>query len=140
MRAEPAHQSLSEDTFERRRDEKRLNTHVQQPGYRARRVVGVQRAKDLVTSQSRANRNLSSFRIPNFAHHHHVGVLAQNGTQSVGEVKIAAWPNGNLRHAWQFIFNRVLDGQNLFLGGINPLEDRIEGGCFAAAGWSSSQE
>ena len=82
MRANPADQSLRQDSFQRRGNQERLHAHVDQPRDRAGGVVRVQRAENLVARERGANRDLRRLRVANFTHHDHVRILAQNRAQT----------------------------------------------------------
>ena len=71
--------------FKRRGDQERLDTHVQQAGDSGGGAVGVQGREDGVAGQRGLHRHLGRLEVADFADHHHVGVLAQEGPQGGGE-------------------------------------------------------
>ena len=63
-----SHQTLGTDRVKRRRNQKRFDPHVNQPGDRTRGVVGVQGGQYHVTRQGRLDSNLRSLDVPNLTY------------------------------------------------------------------------
>ena len=122
MRTNRAHQALRQHGFNRRRNEERLDAHVNQTGESARRVVRVEGAEHQVTGQRGANRNLGGLQITNFADHDDIGVLAQNVTQTDGERQANVRAHRDLIDALQFILDRFLDRDDALVHRVNGAE------------------
>src|SRR5581483_1180819 len=81
VRAELAREPLREDAGHGGAGEERLDAHLVQARERARGVVRVQRREHEVTGERRLDRDLGGLAVADLAHHHHVGVRAQDGPQ-----------------------------------------------------------
>ena len=112
MRTDFPYQPLRQHAFQRGRNEKRLHAHVNQARYRARGIVCVQRAENLMAGERGADGDFGGFKIANFADHHDIRILPQNRAQASGKSEVTSGPNGNLRDAGQLVFNRVLNGED----------------------------
>ena len=97
-------------------------------------------AEHLVTRQRGANGDFSGFVVTDFPDHHHIGILAKDGAKSVGKIEITAGSNRYLRHAMEFIFHRVFDGEDLQFLGVNTLKNGVERGGFTTAGGTRGEE
>ena len=113
MRTEATHQTLSHHRFHGAGDQERLDSHIGQPGIRARGVVRVQRAEHQVTGQRRLNGVLGRLQVADFADQHHVRVMTQNGPQRTGERQPDLGMDLNLIDAGQLVFDRVFRGDDL---------------------------
>ena len=128
------HQPLGHDRFDGGGDQKWLDAHVNQPGERARRVIGVERAEHQVPGQRSANRNFGRFQVADFPHHDHIRVLPENMAKAHREGQSNVRADGNLVDAFEFIFDRLFDGDDALLHGIDRAQERIERSGFARAG------
>src|SRR6185437_6908119 len=77
--ADAPHEALRQHAVECRRDEIVRNAEVEQPRYRADRVVGVESAEHEVSCHGCLYRDLRRLLVAHLADHHHVGVLSENG-------------------------------------------------------------
>ena len=82
---ERAHQALRDDADETRRQQEGLDAHVAQSRDGADRGVGVQRRQHQVAGERGLHGDLRGFEVADFADHHHVRVLAQDGAQAARE-------------------------------------------------------
>ena len=71
-----AHETLRDERFHDRSEEKRLHVHVEQARDPADRIVRVQGAKDEMTSHGRADCDICRFDVANFADHNDIRILA----------------------------------------------------------------
>lgn len=78
FRTNPPHQPLRQDTIQCRRHQKWFHTHIQQPGYRANGVIGVQCTKDQMPGQSGVDGNIGRLPVSNFPHQNNVRILTHN--------------------------------------------------------------
>src|SRR4051812_46926538 len=79
--AHAPHQALRADADQARGEQKRLDAHIDQPRDGAHRIVGVKGGEDQMAGQARLHRNLRGLQVADLADHHHVRVLAQDGSQ-----------------------------------------------------------
>ena len=77
--------------------------------------------------------DLRGFRVADFADHDHVGVLADDGAQSVGETKTDLRFDLNLIDAAQLVFDRIFDGDNFFAGIVDFFQRAVKRRRLAAA-------
>ena len=80
-----------------------------------------------MTRQCGLDRNLGSFRVADFADHDHIGILAHDRAQAVGERKADLWLNLDLIYPAKLIFDRIFDGDNLFPGVVDLLQGSVKG-------------
>src|SRR5262249_45180228 len=109
-------------------NEERLDSHVVESSDRARGVVRVQRAEDLVTGECGFHRDVRGFVIANFTDHHNVGVLAQNRSKRGSEIEPDIRTGCDLVYTHQLVLNRVLDGDDVVIWTVEFLENGIERG------------
>ena len=132
--AERARQALGDDAVDRARDEERLDPHLDQAGDRRRRVVGVQRREDEVAGERRLDRDLRRLAVADLADHDDVGVGAHHRAQAVGERQAGARVDLDLGDALDLELDRVLDRDDVLLGGVEHPERRVERRRLARAG------
>ncbi len=77
MLAQNAHQALADNGPHAGREKKALDPHVDQSRDRARSGVGVQRGQDEMPSERGMNADMGGLSVTHFAHHDHIGILAQ---------------------------------------------------------------
>ena len=131
--ADGAHQALGHDRLHRRRHEKRLDAHVDQPRERARGVVRVQCAEDQVTRQRSADGDVRRLGVPNLTHHHHVRILPQDVPQAGGERQPNVRAHSDLVDALQLVLDRFLDGDDPLVHGVDRAEEGVKRGGLAGA-------
>ena len=68
-----------------------------------------------------------------------VRVVAQDGAQAAREGEPLLLVDGNLRDAADLVLDRVFDGDDLVLFGLNLVERGVERGGFAGAGGPGDQ-
>lgn len=73
------------------------------------------------------HRDRRTLEIPYFSYHHDIGILSEDSAQSsrIGIIRLVI--DLTLDDSWKFVFDRVFEGNNLFIRSIQTLEDRIEG-------------
>src|SRR5204863_4025970 len=87
--------------------EKRLDTHVDEPGEGARRIVRMQRAEHHVSREGRLNRTLGRLMVADFADEDHVRVVTQDAAQARGEGQADLRMHLDLADALVVILNRI---------------------------------
>ena len=97
-------------------------------------VVGVQRREHEVAGQRRLDGDLRGLEVADLADHDDVGVLPQDRAQRVGEGEADLRLHLDLVDAGQLVLDRVLDGEDLHVGLVQPVERRVERRRLAAAG------
>ncbi len=102
-------QRLADDRPDRRSDEERLLPHVDQPGDRPHRVIGVEGGEDKVSRQGRADRQLDGLRVPHLPDEDNVGVVPEDGPQSRGEGHPRLHVDLALPDDREFVLHRVLE-------------------------------
>ena len=75
--------------------------------------------------------DLRRLAIADFPHQHHVRVLAQNRTQPAGKGHLHFGVDLSLADTLQLIFDRILNGHDIALPGVEPAEGGVQGGAFA---------
>jgi len=109
MRTNRADKPLRHDRLDGRRDDKRLDAHVNQPRERAGRVVRVERAENQVPGERGADGDFRRLGIADFPDHHDVRVLAQNVAQAHRKRQPDVRAHGDLVDAFQLIFHRLFN-------------------------------
>src|SRR5216684_127995 len=137
--ADYADQALGHDAVERGHKVIRLDAHVDETADDVGDVVGVDGSEDQVAGERGLDGDLSGFLVADFADHDLVRVVAQDGAQTAGEGEAFFLVDGNLGDATQLVFDRVLDGNDFVFVGLDLVDGRVEGGCFARAGRSGNQ-
>ena len=134
VRADCPHEPLGKNAIERRNKVVSLDTHVQKAPQHIDHVIRVDGRKHQMPGQRRVDRNLRSLRIADLAHQNLVGIMAQNRPQSARKREPFFLIHRNLRNAPDLVLDRVLDGDDLVLIGLNFIERRIERCRLARAG------
>ena len=124
--ADAAHEPLRHRADERRRDEKGLDTEVDQARDRRRRIVGVQRRENEVAGQRGLNGILRGFLIANLADHDDVGILAEDRSQRGRKGDADLCLHRGLIELVPHHLDRIFDGGDVDLGRCQRLERRIE--------------
>ncbi len=119
-RIKTADQTLGQNAVDRRGDQVAFDAHVQQTGNTRRRAVGVQRREHQVTGQRGLNGDTAGFQVTHLTDHDDIRVLTHDGAQCPGEVQADGRLDLNLIDALELILDRVFDGDDLALGGIEP--------------------
>ena len=86
-----------------------------------------------MSGQGHLNGDLGCFHVAYLANHHHIGVVAQHRAQTAGEGKPHGRVDLDLRDAFELIFDRVFDGDDLSFTRVDLRKAGIEGRRFAAS-------
>ena len=140
MRAQPAHETLRDDTDERARNDVRFGADVGQPRDDRRRIVGVQRRKHEVPGLRRLHGDFRRLRIANLADEDDVGILAENRSQRARKRQLDFLVDLRLVDARDLIFNRILDRNDVGLLGLDRAQRRAERRRLAAAGRTDDED
>src|SRR5208282_2219455 len=111
----------------------RLDAHVEEAPQHVDHVIGVDGGEHEVAGQRRLDGDLGGFVVANFAHHDLVRVVTQNGAQPTGERQTLFFVNRNLGDAADLILDRVFNGDDLVLVGLDLVDGGVERRGFAAA-------
>ena len=122
--AEHADEPLREHGDQRRRDQVRLDAHVDEARDRGRRVVRVERREHQVTGERRLDRDLRGLEVADLAHQHHVRVLAQHRAQRAGEGEADLVVDLDLADAGQLDLHRVVDRDDVLVGACSASRAR----------------
>src|SRR5579883_3062915 len=85
------------------------------------------------------DRDLGGFGVADFADHDHVGVLAQNRSQSVGESQVDFRIDLHLADAMELVLDRILDRDDVLFGRIDLLQTGVKRGRLARSGGPGDQ-
>ena len=107
MGTETAYQSLSHHPFDRRRNEKRFDTHVDHAGIRPGGIVGMKGTENQMAGQRGLDCILGRFEVTNFPDKDNIGVVTQDGAEACVERQPNLGMNLNLINAVELVFNRV---------------------------------
>ena len=138
-RAQHPHQALGQHTEQGRREQERLDAHVHQAGNGADGGVGVQGGQHQVTGQRGLHGDLGGFLVADFADHHHVRVLPQDGAQTTGEGHLDLAVDLGLADAFEVVFDRVFNGEDVARAVIQADQAGVKGGGFTRAGGAGHQ-
>ncbi|OPZ20232.1 MAG: hypothetical protein BWZ10_00728 [candidate division BRC1 bacterium ADurb.BinA364] len=83
--------------------------------------------------------DVGRFFVAHFADHDHVGILAQNRAQAGGEGELPRRVDLHLLQPFDLVFDRVFDGDDAALAGVDGVQRDIERGGFARAGRAGHQ-
>ena len=111
VRAELAGQALGDDAVDGRGGEEGLDSHLREPGDRARGVVGVKRREHHVPGQRGLDRDPRGLGVADLADHDDVGVGAQDRAQAGGEVR----PALRLTLIWLMPSSRYSTGSSIVM-------------------------
>src|SRR5664280_709426 len=132
--ADLARQALGRGPDERRRDEERLDAHVDQSCGDRGRVVGVDRGQDKVPGQGGLDGDLCRLAVTDLTDEHDVGVLTQDAAHTVGKRHVGLDVDLHLVDSVHLVFDRVLDRDDVLTGRIQTVERGVEGRRLAGAG------
>ena len=134
MRTDTAHQPLSYDTSQSGSYKERFYTHIDQSRDRACSIVGMQGTENQMTCQCGVNADTSRFNVTNLTDHDYIRVLTQNTAQSVGKGKARFIIDSYLIDAFNTIFDRIFNSNDVFIRIVDIGERRVQSCRFAAAG------
>ena len=126
VRTDLADQPLRHDDAERSRDQKRLDPHVQEPGDRRGRIVGVKRGKQQVAGERRLDGDFGRFVIADLADHDDVGILTEKGSQARSKRETGCLVHLHLADATHAVLDRILSGRDVDDRAVELFQDRIE--------------
>ena len=132
--AGPAHEALGEQAHERRRDEERLDPHVDEARDAAGGVVRVDGREHEVTGERRGDRDLGRLAIADLADHDDVGIVAQERAQARRERQLDLRVDLGLRDALELVLDGILDGEDVEVRRVDLGEARVQGRRLARAG------
>jgi len=81
-----------------------------------------------VAGEGRLDGDFCGLPVTDFADHDDVRILAQDGTQSTGEVVADLAVGLNLGHPGHLVFDRVLDGDDFLAAIVGDGQAGVEGG------------
>ncbi len=138
--AEATDEALGDDELDGGSDEERFDAHVDETRDGAGGVVGVECREYQVTGERGADGDLGGVFVADFADHDDVGVLAEDVAECVGEGEADFGADLHLVHAGDFIFDRILDGDDAEVRGIDFAEEGVERGALAGAGGAGDED
>ena len=134
-----AHQALRQHAVERRHEVVGLDLHVEEAAEHVDHVVGVDGGEHQVAGERRLDRDLGGLRVADLAHHDLVGIVAQDRAQPAREGEPLLLVDRDLRDAPELVLDRVLDGDDLVLRGLDLGEAGVERRGLARAGGPGHQ-
>ncbi len=140
LRAAGSHESLAKNAFQSRGKQIRRDVHIHETRHRAGRVVRVQGRKDEVPRERRLNRNFRRLEVADFADHHHIRVLTQEGAQNFRERVAGLGVDWHLDDAVNVIFDRLLGREQLRINLVDAAQNRVERSRLARAGRTRHDE
>src|SRR5678815_2098182 len=103
-------------------------------------VIGMQRREDQMSGHGCMNCGLRRLRIPNFADQDHIRILSKNGTEGTREGHAGAVVCLDLRDPVDFVFNGVLDRDNVHRLIAKLVDETVERGRLTASRRSDNEE
>jgi len=116
MRAKPAYQSLRQNHAQHLGNVVVQQAPVAQRRHRADGIAAMHRAQEDASADRRVECAVRRHRIPDFAHHHVIGVQPENRLHCFREVNVMQLVNLDLRNAVNVILDRVFNGDNRAIG------------------------
>src|SRR6266404_6771143 len=105
IRTNAAKQTLPDDRFESRGNQKRLDAHVDQTSHGARRVICMERRENKMAGKRCLNRDLRRLQIARLPNHDAIGILSQERAQHTREAEADVFVDRNLNDSFQIILN-----------------------------------
>src|ERR1017187_10746987 len=93
-----------------------------------------------MAGQGGLDRDFRGFAVADFADHDHVGVLAQNRTQTAGKRQLDLRIHLHLADAAELVLDRILDRNDVLLGRVDSAQTRVQRRGFSRAGRPSRQD
>src|SRR3989344_1281726 len=106
----------------------RVSAQVNKTGNHTCRIIGMEGRKDEVSRERGLERDFRDFRIPDLPHHDHVRILAEHGTQSRSKGIVFA-VGLRLHNTRKVVFDRILDGHDLYLRRMYLLKEGVDSSC-----------
>src|SRR3989344_3037354 len=138
-RADFSYEPLGYGDVRRGGDDVRLYAEVNQARHGSGGVVRVQGGKDQMSRQGGVHGGLGGLQIPDLAHENYVGVLAQDGPESRGEVVSFLGVRLRLGDSGDVVFNRVLNRDDFYLRREDFFDESVQGRGFAGPGRPGGQ-
>ena len=123
--AEPPDKTLGDDNVHGGGDQKRLHVHVQKPGQRPRRGVGMQSGEHQMPRQGGVYSQRSGFVVADFPDHDDVRVLPDERAQSIGKSEVDVGLDLRLVDAGNPVFNRIFNRGDVYLRRVQNVQNRI---------------
>src|SRR6185312_14062188 len=139
LNANAPDESLCADQVYGRRHKEWLNAHIHQTADSFRRAVRVQRGEHQVSGESGLNGDFGGFKVADFAHQNHVGVLPQKRAQRCVKVQADGFFHLHLVHAVQLELYRIFSGNNVSVRLVEQRYGRIKSVGFARSGGTGDQ-
>ena len=111
--AQDAHEPLGDHGAQRRFQQKASTPRSSRRGIAAAADLGVQRRQHEMAGQRRVNGDIRGLGVAHFADHDDVWILANEGAHRGGESEADRGLHLDLVDARNFIFDRILDGEDL---------------------------
>ncbi len=92
----------------------------------------MERGKDQMSGQGGLNADLCCLRVPYLAHQNNIRVLANDGSEALGERQIYFRVYLDLSNSIDLIFNRVFDRNDVDFGSVDCAQGAIQGCRFSA--------
>src|SRR5690606_8976410 len=92
-----------------------------------------------VTRESRLDGNLRRLGVPDLADHDLVRIVPENRAQTAGEGQPLLFVDRDLGDAPELVLDRILDGNDLVLDGLDLRQRRVEGRRLSGAGRTSDE-
>src|SRR5512140_1210639 len=132
--AEDPQEPLRDDRHDGRGDEEGFDPDLEDPEQCADGVLRVEGGDDLVAGERHLDDRLGGKLVPDLPDHDDVRVMPKQGFKEVLEVHPGLLVDLSLDDAVDFVFDRILDGQDLLVRGVQVAERRIHGGRFPRSG------
>ena len=102
--------------------------------------VGVEGGEHEMTGDGGLDGGAGGVAVANLADHDDVRVKTEDGAETFGEGATSGGVDGDLGDAGDAVFNRILKGDNFAVGGVEGVDDGIEGGGFTGAGGTDHED
>src|SRR5882724_2269068 len=140
MRADAAHEALRAGKDDGGRNQKRSDAHVVKTRDGAGGVIAMHGAQNLMAGQGRLDGDLGGFGVADFTDHDNVRVLAEDGTESIGERKADFLFDGNLVDARHLELNGVFHRDDVVHRVVEFVERGVKSGGLAGAGGAGDED
>lgn len=124
--AERLRETLRQHSQERIGEQKRVHPHLQEPGHRFDRAIGMKRAEDQVSRERGFDTDFRGFAVADFSHHDDIRVGTQKRPHRGGEVEVNAWVHLHLSQTRLRDFDRVFRRPDFPVWGIDERERGVQ--------------
>ena len=139
VNAHATHQALRQNSFHRACHQEGLHAHIKQSRGGAGAVIGVQRAEHQVTSERGLHGGVGGFLVADFANHHYVRIMAQDGAQAGSKVQAHLMAHLNLIDASNVVLHRIFHGDGFHFRRDDAAQRCIQRGGLSTSGWTRHQ-